>query len=379
MKTNQFFTALIMLLTFVRSAGAQDATTLYNEGVKLKDEKKVNEAYDKFKQAIALKPDYFAALYELGWCQNDRKDYEGAMISLRKARLGWPAVPKVHFELGYAFEKLGKTDSAIKSYNTCLELKPDYSLALKQLGYIYYTADNITGAIEQFKKYEAAVKTPITDYLYWYRKGFCYNANKEYATAKMALQKALEFKTDYTNTYLELGFASTRLKQDEESIGYYMKAIELDPKSHVPYNGIAEVYRDNKKDMNMAMTWYQKALDIKPNERKAHFGMGYCLNSQNKYDEAIPHLRKAIENESTYTAAYVELGYSLYKKGRDSEAIENLNKALSLNPKNENSRYYATLIYVKQNNKAMAQKMVDELKAISSKYVAELQKKVDAL
>ena len=94
MKTNQFFPLLIILLTLVSSAVAQDATTLYNEGVKLKDEKKINEAYDKFKQAVALKPDYTAAIYELGWCQNDRKDYEAAIISLRKARVGWPAVPK---------------------------------------------------------------------------------------------------------------------------------------------------------------------------------------------------------------------------------------------------------------------------------------------
>jgi len=53
--------------------------------------------------------------------------------------------------------------------------------------------------------------------------------------------------------------------------------------------------------------------------------------------------------------------------------------AISLNPKNENARYYACLMYIKQKNKTKAQKMVDELKAISSKHVATLQPQVDAL
>jgi tetratricopeptide (TPR) repeat protein len=155
--------------------------------------------------------------------------------------------------------------------------------------------------------------------------------------------------------------------------------MAIDPKNHVCYNGIAEVYRDNKKDYAEAMSWYHKTLDVKTNERKACYGIGYCLNSTGKYAEAIPYLKTAVAEEPTYTAAFVELGYSHYRIDKNTEAIEYLNKALSLNPKNENARYYAVLVYVKQKNKTQAQKMVDELKNMSSKYVAELQKKVDAL
>ncbi|MBL7743962.1 MAG: tetratricopeptide repeat protein [Chitinophagaceae bacterium] len=370
----------LIIISFLPQAGfAQDATTFYNEGVKLKNEKKVAEAIEKFKKAVALRPDYTEALYEWGWCQNDLKDYEGAIINLRKARTAWTAVPKVYFELGYAFEKSNRTDSAILTYNRCLELKPDYSLVYKQLGYIAYNKnDNIT-ALEHFKKYESFTKTEIKDYLYWYRKGFVYNALKDYTNAITALKQSESFKSDYANTYLELGFACTRLKQDEEAISYFKKAIEIDPKSHIPYNGIGEVYRDNKKDMNEAMNWYQKSLTINPAERKANFGMGYCLNSTGKYNEAITYLKKAIESERDYVAAFVELGYSYYMTGKYTEAIDHCNKAISLSPKNENARYYAGLVYIKQNNKTMAQKMADELKMLSSKLAATLQAKVDAL
>lgn len=379
MKTRFTVLSIISFLFFVSFGAAQDAQALYNDGVKLKNEKKIKEAIDKFKQAISIKPDYTEARYEWGWCQNDLKDYEGAIINLRNVRNAWGHIPKVHFELGYAFEKSNKTDSAISCYTRCLQLKKDYSLAFKQLGYIAYIKEDYANAIIQFKKYEEAAKTEITDYLFWYRKGFSYNAQKDFVSAKTALLKSLSLKKDYINTFLELGFACSRLKEDEEAISYYNQAIAIDPKSHVPYNGIAEVYRDNKKDRELAKTWYQKTLAINPTERKACFGMGFCLNSQGKYNDAIPYLRTAIEKEPTYTAAFVELGYSYFKVNRITEAIENLNKAISLNASNENSRYYLVLIYISQKNKVKAQQMVDELKALNSKHVSSLQPKVDAL
>ena len=371
---------LVTLLLFVTALlNAQDAATLYNEGLKLKTDKKSAEALAKFRRASELKPGYTEALYEMGWCQNDTKDYAGAMVSLRKARTGWPTIPKVYFELGYAFEKMGFIDSAVKTYNYCLTLKSDYSLAYKQLGNIYYNKEDYENALLQFAKYEAAVKTPVADYLFWYRKGFSFNAQKNYEAAKTALNKSLEYKKDYTNTYLELGFACNKLKQSDEAIGFFNKAIELEPKSHIAYNGIGEIYRDNLKDYDKSMTWYQKALSVKQDERKACFGMGYCLNSKGRYAEAIPYLKKAIEKEATYTAAYVELGYSYYKTADNYLAETNLKKALELNVQNENARYYLGLVYISQKNKRKAQQMVDELKALNSKNAASLQESVNKL
>ena len=357
---------------------AQTAEALYNEGLELKKNKKSAEAAEKFKKAVQLKPDYTEARYEWAWCQNDLKVYTGAIENLRIVRAVWSNYVKVHFELGYAFEKSNMYDSAIATYNRCLQLKPDYYSVYKQLGHIAYLRDDNKTALENYSKVPAT-STAANDYLLWYRKGFIENAAKKYDSARQSLQQSLKYKTDYINTYLELGFASKNLKQDDDAIMYYEKALAVDPKSHIPYNGIGEVYRDNKKDYDKSMEWYGKTLAINDKERKANFGMGYCLNSKGKYSEAIPYLKKAIENEKDYIAAHVELGFSQYKTNNFTDALANLTKAMQLNPANENSRYYATLVYIAQKNKTMAQKMVDELKGLSSKYVKELQDKVNAM
>jgi len=378
-----FFMKRIVLLATILFAFtalfAQDATTLYNDGLKLKLAKSTAAALDKFKKAAELKPGYTEAMYEMSWCQNELKDYKGALATLKKVRPAWSTVPKVHFEIGYAFEKLEQYDSAVKAYNMALAIKPDYANVYKQLGYVAYTKEDYAGAMNAFEKYEAAKKDTLYDYLYWYRKGYCYNTQKEYEKAKLSLFKSLAYNNTYINTFLELGFACSKLKQDDAAIDYYNQAIAIDPKNHVPYNGIGEVYRDNKKDIAQAMSWYGKTLAINPNERKGNFGMGYCLNSSQKYADAIVYLKKAIQFEPTYTAAYVELGYSYFKTNEYSLALTNFNKAIELSASNENARYYKGLLFIAQNNKAMAQQMVDELKSLNSKNAASLQDKVSKM
>lgn len=376
----KLFSAIVIIAFFPAIVYSQTtAQDWYDKGTSLRAEKKSHEALAAFKEAVKLKSDYKEALYEMGWCQNDTKDYVGAIASLRKARVLWPDVAKLYFELGYAFDKINSIDSAIINYNQCLHISSTYSGAYRQLGYIFYKKDEYETALNYFQKYEEYAKNPINDYLYWYRKGFMQNALKQYDPAKLSLQKSLEFKTDYINTYLELGFACNKLKQGDDAVTWYNEALKLDSKNHVPYNGIGEVYRDTKKDPDMAMTWYQKTLAVKTDERKACFGMGYCLNTKGRYSEAISYLQKAIYQENTYTAAYVELGYSHYMLNNNTAALENLSKAITLNPKNENARYYSGLVYINQKDKAMAQKMVDELKALGSKNAATLQEKVERL
>ena len=377
---------LILLLAFIAGitiSNAQvtkDAQDLYDQGLQLKEDRKVKEALEKFKLAIAKNSGFADALYQAGWCQNDLGNYNDAIEYLRRARQPWSLIPKVHFELGYAFEKSGNTDSAIKCYNRCIDLKPAYANAYKQLGFIAHFKGDYAAALAYYKKYELyAASNLLTDYLYWYRKGFAFNATGDYANAKVTLQKSLHFKPDYINTQLELGYASNKMKQAQDAIDHFKKAIELDPKNYVAYNGIAEVYLDNMKDADQAMVWYGKSLAVEPTERKANFGMGFCLNSKQKFSEAVNYLKKAIEKEPSYAAAYTELGFSYFKTGKDADAESQFIKALKISPKNENTLYYACLLYIKQKNKAKAQKMLNELKAISSKNAAALQPKVKAL
>lgn len=360
-------------------AQGQTAQQLFDEGVRLKKERKASEALQKFLQSERLKPGYTEALYEQGWCYNDLEEYEKAVDVLRKVVPVWTKIPKSFFELAYAFQNLGNMDSAVYYYNKTLELQPDHAGVFKQMGFMAYHYNKLELADEYFRKYEGYVDSPITDYLYWYRRGYVFNATKDFASAKESLLKCLSFEPGYELAYLELGYACSRIKQEDQAIAYYKKAIELDPGNYIGYNGIAEVYRDYKKDLAEAMTWYKKALEIEPDERKANFGIGYCLNAMKRYQEAIVYLEKAIAQEPNYPAAFVELGFSNYMLDNNAGAIYYFDKAIGLSPQNVNARYYKGLVYLDEKDKGNAQKMVDELKSLNSSHASRLQEKVNML
>jgi len=369
----------LLLFTAVNKCEAQSSTQFYEKGKTLKTDSKINEAIAEFKEAVRLDAKFRDAWYELGWCYNDIEEYKNALASLRTARNLGLETSKMFFELAYAFEKTGNDDSAINNYKRCLAINPDYSSVNKRLGYIAYAKEDYVTAIQYFDKFEVINKTPIEDYYYWYRKGYAYNALKKFEAAKTSLNKSLQFKQDYISTYLEIGFACYKLSQNDEAISNYQKAINIDSKNHIPYNGIGDVYRDNIKNMDNAMEWYRKTLAFNPTERKANYGVCYCLNSNGKYSEAIPYIQKAIDNETNYTAAYVEIGYSYYMTSNNVLALENLKKAISISPLNENARYYAALVYINQGNRTLAQKMTDELKQLGSTLTDKLQEKVNKM
>ena len=115
-------TLLSLVFCLTLTSVAQDGTAIYEEGLQLKADKKIKEAAEKFVQASQLKNGYTEALYELGWCRNDLKEYTGAIEALREVIPVWKDTYKVNFELGYAFEKTNSYDSAIYYYNRCISI-----------------------------------------------------------------------------------------------------------------------------------------------------------------------------------------------------------------------------------------------------------------
>lgn len=373
---------LLIIIKFPLFCSAQTSKELYMQGLALKDQKKSREALQKFLDAENISIANSDAIYESAWCYNDLGNYASAIVQLVKIRREYSSYAKYHFEKGYAYYKLGKVDSSNAAFLKCLELKPDYANVAKYQGFNAYLVDNYSKANDFFSQHLLNLKAKNkeeTDYLFWYRKGFCGNALKTYNDAITSLQKSLEYKKDYINTYLELGFANTKLKQSTLAINYFKEANKLDSKNHIPYNGIGEVYRDVIKNLDSALYWYNLTLTVKPKERKACYGIGYIYNAKGKYQEAIPFIITAIEQESNYTAAYIELGYAYHKTNKNDEALLNFNKAITLDPKNANARYYKGLVFIQQRNKTLAQQMVDELKLLSSKNAQLLQEKVQKM
>jgi tetratricopeptide (TPR) repeat protein len=376
-----FRLVLSFLLLAITAKGiiAQDAISFYKEGLKLKTEKKYSEAKEKFQHAVQLNNKFSEALFELGWCENELKEYRDAINHLLNISEAWVDIGKAYFELGYAYENSENINAAIENYKRCIIFKSDYFAAYRQLGGIEFNQKNYCGAATYYQNGIANSSDEIKDYQLWYRKGFSENKCGKYAQARASLLYAFTNKKDDIKTLLELGFANQKLNNYEEAIGTYKKAALLDSLHYEIYNIIGDIYRENISNMPEAIIWYKKVININPVDKKANFGLGYCCNNIGKYEEAIPYLVLAIQKDSKYVPALIELGYSYYKTNNFAEATEYLNRSITLNSSDVNARYYLALMYIKQKNKESAQQVIEELKKLSSKYAEDLEKKIALL
>lgn len=86
------------------------------------------------------------------------------------------------------------------------------------------------------------------------------------------------------------------------------------------------------EELDQAVANFQRAIEINPNEAKAHNFLGLGYRRQGKIDEAIAEHRKAIDIDPNVPHAHYYLGEAYEKKGKLTEAIATFKQALEINP-----------------------------------------------
>ena len=270
---------------------AKTAEGFYNDGIKLKDQKKYPAAILSFKNAIAKNPNYKEAFYAAGWCSNELNKYSDALGYLQKAKTLWPDEAKVYLELGYANQQSGKDNEAKDCYNKCLSLKDDYSLAYQYLGNLFFSEKDYKKALQEYDSY-SKYEPNITSATVYYKMGYCQDDAEKYNDAVSSLNKAISLKAGYVDAYNELGYANKKLEKADDAIKNYNDALRFDPKSTTAINGIGDVYKDVKKDMDEALKTFFRSLAIDPKNKKTNYLIGWCYNDKGKYNDAVPYLKK---------------------------------------------------------------------------------------
>jgi Flp pilus assembly protein TadD len=81
-----------------------------------------------------------------------------------------------------------------------------------------------------------------------------------------------------------------------------------------------------------AMEW-KKAVELDPEDGKAHYHLAYALDKQGQLEEAIAQYRRSIDLDGANASAYSSLAVALARSGNLADAISASNHALALNPK----------------------------------------------
>jgi tetratricopeptide (TPR) repeat protein len=87
-----------------------------------------------------------------------------------------------------------------------------------------------------------------------------------------------------------------------------------------------------KNQFDEALAEWKKAVELNPEEAKAHFNLALALDRKGLLDEASTEYRKAIEADPENASAYTNLAVDLVKAGKLDEAVDCLTKCVAINP-----------------------------------------------
>ncbi len=173
-------------------------------------------------------------------------------------------------------KKKGYADEAVKHYNRGVE---------------YHQNGSLNQAIQEYK---AAIEADGRLAEAYSNLGAVYLAQKSYAKAAEAFNKALALKPDRPTTLNGLGNALYARGLAAEAKDKWAKAIEIDPNFASAYYNLGNAL-ESEKDDKAALAEYMKAIDSNAKMADAYYRIGGILHKTKHPAQANVFLKKSIE------------------------------------------------------------------------------------
>ena len=191
-------------------------------------------------------------------------------------------------------------DKAISHYKAALRMKPDYAVALYNLGNVLIKKGKVDEAIDHY-------------------------------------QKALHIKPDYVEVLNNLANVLFVQGKPNEAISQYREIVKTYPEDADAHYNLA--YMLSAQGMlDEAVPHYKESLRINPKYSKAHYNLGNILLNQRKIKEAFTHFTEAIKFKPNYAPAYNKIGLILFQQGKFKKAEVFFFKAIQINPNYSEAR-----------------------------------------
>lgn len=275
----------------------------------------------------------FLPLFLKGFYAIQVKDFAKAIQLYKDAIEKAPGFAPLYCVLGDIYLSTGYFEDAITEYKMAIWLDSFNIAAFRHLCRAYEEQGDYNQAIEVYNKLIAMA--PNMPDLYsnlaniYYIKGEFDLAISNYQTA-ITLNPNKSWTSIIAQT---MGFVYQENKADPEAaISAYQTAYVLTPDDIDIYVNLGSAFYD-KEDYANALAIYRQALELQPYNPKIHCNLGFLYWGKGNTEEAIKSYELAIKYNKNYDIAYNNLGVIyLDDLGRVNKSIELFKKAVESNP-----------------------------------------------
>jgi len=334
------------------------------------------------------------------------KDWEMAVSFFQKALTLHYANPKIHFNLGLAYQTLLEQEvpgigsnnehlnKAMEAYREALKLKPDFPEAYYQLATLYQlqkdyarAASSLSKAIEVVGSSPKAVSTVAPDFLRSLldlKLGDMDRLTGRYEEARGIYQKILSNlekapkseKNALTQRELEILVHDRLAKvyqasQDfDAAVREYNELLKLNPPSPLAtlvHRNIGQIYT-RQSQYQEAIFEYQEALRLNPEDEESHLELSDVYMDLRQYPEAVVQLKEALRINPNYVEAYRALGEVYLKQNKTFEALSAYKQALQIRPEDPEALYGLGRVYARQQANSEAIQQYQKVLQIDPKF-----------
>lgn len=223
----------------------------------------------------------------------------------------------------------GKSEKARQALDEALKLEPNNTDVHLKMGMVYmFVEDNL----KSFEHINLALSIdPNMENAYFY-KSLNYIEVGDTVRAIEELQKAVEKKPDYMDALIQLGLLHDA-QNDTIARAYYKNALQIDSSNAFARYDLALHYQ-NQEEFGKAIDQYLYLINnIDSSFSTAFHNIGFIyLLYSNDLDTAISYFNKAIEIDFNYSDAYANKGYALELQEKYTDAFIEYQTALKITP-----------------------------------------------
>lgn len=226
--------------------------------------------------------------------------------------------------LGLDLARLGKYPDAVTAYGKALQLDPHIRGLQLDLGLALFKQGKLEEAIAPLRQAVAAAPESAQAGILL---GMSYYGTAHYEQAIPYLRAAVRRAPENVEMRGVLAQSCLQAKQFNCVLEQYKQILAVNPDS-APAHMLGGEALDGMNETPQAIVEFQAAEKAAPTEPNVHFGLGYLLWKQHRYDEAAEEFRKEIENEPMHAQALAYLGDTEIKLEHSSEAEAILRRAV---------------------------------------------------
>jgi protein O-mannosyl-transferase len=275
-----------------------------------------------------MKSGFEPAYYNLGIIALRLGDFAESATMFRAALALRPDFAAAINGLGESLLRSGDAPEAARLFRKAIDMEPSCTAAINNLGNVLLGTGKASDAIDLYRK--GIALTAGSPQLH-NNLGAALLGQGRVPQARDEFRRAVTLKPRFAKAWGNLGLASLRMGDIPAAMENLNAALAIDPGLSLAY-----VYRGQACELsghvNQAAQDYAKAVEISPTLVQGQYNLARIMVKTNHTSAAIAHYEKVLQLDPQHYMAHYELGSLLVKTSQCDKGAQHLRKALEIRP-----------------------------------------------